>query len=123
MPRSVVSAVLALSALLGGSACAPTSTGSAGVGDVHDTQTTYGVIVSVRPVPDQAGGSSVRGSILMAVGSAGPPSGTGQACEFIIRDDSGRPLSVVQSNADGLRPGERVVIATGDRARLSRATN
>jgi outer membrane lipoprotein SlyB len=44
----------------------------------------------------------------------------GNAMEFIIRDDSGRTRSVIQTNEEGLTVGERVLITQGDRVRLSR---
>jgi outer membrane lipoprotein SlyB len=45
---------------------------------------------------------------------------TGNAVEFIIREDSGQTISVVQTNEENFRPGERVVITRGARTRLSR---
>ncbi len=46
---------------------------------------------------------------------------TGYAVEFIIREDSGQTISVVQTNEDGFRPGERVVMTRGARTRLQHA--
>ena len=46
---------------------------------------------------------------------------TGSAVEFIIREDNGQAISVVQTNEDGFRPGERVVLTRGARTRLQRA--
>ncbi len=46
---------------------------------------------------------------------------TGAAIEFIIREDDGQTISVVQTNEDGFRPGERVVLTRGARTRLQRA--
>ena len=119
---------LALTALLGVSACAPVSTttpypdtlGTAGRGS-------YGIIVSCRPIAAAAAGGDVRGAILGAVGGpAGNGAGQGAAeavFEFIVREDNGQTLSVVQTNAAGLRPGERVVLSMGTRTRLSRAAD
>jgi outer membrane lipoprotein SlyB len=45
----------------------------------------------------------------------------GQATEFFVRMDQGGDMSVVQTNEEGLQVGERVVVASGDRTRLSRA--
>ena len=46
----------------------------------------------------------------------------GQAIEFVIRQDGGGDLAVVQTNEDGLQVGDRVMISHGpDRARISRA--
>ncbi|MDR3663983.1 MAG: hypothetical protein P4L86_26950, partial [Mycobacterium sp.] len=65
--------------------------------------------------------------ILGAVGGpAGNGAGQGAAevvFEFIVREDNGQTLSVVQTNAADLRPGERVVLSLGTRARLSRAAD
>lgn len=47
----------------------------------------------------------------------------GQAVEFIIREDSGQTISVVQTNEENFRPGERVVLTRGSRTRLGRAAN
>lgn len=44
----------------------------------------------------------------------------GQAVEFIINEDTGGTISVVQTNELNFVPGERVVIVRGDRTRLSR---
>lgn len=45
----------------------------------------------------------------------------GQATEFFVRMDQGGDMSVVQTNEEGLQVGDRVVVASGDRTRLSRA--
>jgi len=45
---------------------------------------------------------------------------SGTAVEFIIREDDGRTISVVQTNEDNFRPGERVIITSGARTRLAR---
>lgn len=46
---------------------------------------------------------------------------SGYAVEFIIREDTGQTISVVQTNEEGFRPGERVVLSRGARTRLQRA--
>lgn len=77
------------------------------------------------------GRNDVRGNILGAVGGAlvGGLVGyaaenavsTGQAVEFIIQEDNaGTPISVVQTNEDNFRPGERVVLSRGARTRIAR---
>lgn len=111
----------------------------------------YGVIVSMRTVHVQSQGSGVgtlggaaagavagsfiggdpRSNIIGAIGGAiiGGIAGTaieqgvssGVAVEFIIREDSGQTISLVQSNEDQFRPGERVVLTHGARMRLGRA--
>ncbi len=47
--------------------------------------------------------------------------GSGQAIEFIVREDRGGDIAVVQTNEDDLQVGDRVVVSRGDRTRLSRA--
>ena len=76
------------------------------------------------------GGNNVRGNILGAVGGAivggiagtliENQSSTGTAIEFIIREDDGQTISVVQSNELGFQPGERVVLTRGARTRIAR---
>ena len=116
----------------------------------RSAQVSYGVIVSMRPVTLQGGRSGVgtlggaaagatagsfiggdpRMHILGAIGGAiiGGLAGTaaegaattGQAMEFIIREDSGQTISVVQSNEEGFQPNERVVLTRGARTRIGR---
>jgi len=114
---------LALTALLGVSACAPGGTTSpypGGIGGAERVR--YGGIVSCRPIEATGAGRDVRGTILGAVGGpAGNEAGQGAneaIFEFILREDNGQALSVVQTNAAGLRPGERVVLSMGSWTRL-----
>lgn len=78
------------------------------------------------------GRGDARGNILGAVGGAlvGGLVGTvaegslnkGQAVEFIIQEDNApQPISVVQTNEENFRPGERVILSRGARTRLARA--
>ncbi len=46
---------------------------------------------------------------------------SGNAMEFIIRDDNGQTRSVIQTNELNLAVGERVIMTQTDRVRLSRA--
>jgi len=100
---------------------APTSALTAGRAE----RVSYGVIVSRRPIEaPAAAGRDVRGAILDAVGGpAGGPEAGKPAFEFIVREDDGHTVSVVQTNETGLRPGERVVLSMGTRTRLSRAAD
>ena len=77
------------------------------------------------------GGRDPRANLIGAVGGAvlGGIAGnaveksvsTGEAVEFIIQEDnSPQPISVVQTNEDNFRPGERVIITRGARTRLGR---
>jgi outer membrane lipoprotein SlyB len=110
----------------------------------------YGTIVGSRPVQVQGGtglgaaggavaggiagsfiGGDVRSNVLAGLGGAligglagaavegGLSSGT--AIEFVVREDRGGDIAVVQTNEAGLQVGDRVVISRGDRVRLSRA--
>jgi outer membrane lipoprotein SlyB len=47
----------------------------------------------------------------------------GTAIEFIVREDRGGDIAVVQTNEEGLQVGDRVVVTRGDRVRLSRAAD
>ena len=46
--------------------------------------------------------------------------GRGTATEFILQEDGGGTIAVVQTNEDRFVPGERVLIIRGDRTRLAR---
>lgn len=46
---------------------------------------------------------------------------SGTAVEFIIRQDNGRTISVVQTNEENLRPGDRVMLSFGASTRITRA--
>jgi outer membrane lipoprotein SlyB len=63
----------------------------------------------------------IGGAILGGLAGNAIESGasTGNAVEFIIREDNGQTISVVQTNEESFRPGERVVITRGARTRLS----
>lgn len=111
----------------------------------------YGTVVGMRPVQisgSQSGVGAVAGAAaggvagsfvggdwrsraLMGVGGAivGGLAGNaieggvtrGSAVEFVVREDRGGDIAVVQTNEDGLTVGDRVVVNRGDRTRLSRA--
>jgi len=77
------------------------------------------------------GRNNVGANILGAVGGAligglagnaiENSAGRGQAIEFIIQEDGApQPISVVQTNEDDFRPGERVVLTRGARTRIAR---
>jgi outer membrane lipoprotein SlyB len=116
----------------------------------RSAQVSYGVIVSMRPVTIQGQGAGVgtlggaaaggvagsfiggdpRANILGAIGGAiiGGLAGTmaersattGEAMEFIIREDDGQTISVVQTNEERFQAGERVVLTRGARTRIGR---
>ncbi|NKE44568.1 glycine zipper 2TM domain-containing protein [Roseomonas frigidaquae] len=111
----------------------------------------YGTIVGSRPVQVAGGGSGIgtvggavaggiagsfiggdtRSNLLAGLGGAllGGLAGSaveggmtrGTAIEFVVREDRGGDIAVVQTNEEGLQAGDRVVITRGDRVRLSRA--
>lgn len=142
---------LSLMAAVAGCAPQNTNTTYTSADIGRTAQISYGVIVSMRQVQVQnretgvgtLGGAAVgatagsfiggdtRSNILGAIGGAivGGLAGhaieqgasTGTAVEFIIREDNGQTISVVQTNEENLRPGERVVLTRGARTRIARA--
>lgn len=114
----------ALAALLGLAACTganPAAVAPAAVSRAP-VRPAAGVIVSARPVAAARAGG-VEGSILGAVGAPAAGGAGAAACEFIVREDDGRTLSVVQAPAAGLQPGRRVVVSAGVRTRLMPAAD
>ena len=144
--------MLLLALTIGLGACAPRNTNTTYTGaDIgRATAVSYGVIVSMRAVNVQGGGSGIgtfggaaaggmagsfiggdiRSNIIAAIGGAiiGGIAGTavessvsrGNAVEFIIREDSGQTISVVQTNEEDFQPSERVVLTRGARTRIAR---
>jgi len=106
-------------------ACAPqrAATPNAGQDFGRAADLTYGTIVSIRPASIPAGDAGVSNILLAIGGSGSPPAGAGgrgRAVECIVHEDfAPGPISVVQSDGDNFRPGERVTIARGVRTRLS----
>jgi outer membrane lipoprotein SlyB len=116
--QGIVPLAVLLGALASLSACATPPSRPAGE---EARQPTYGVIVSRRPIEAAAGGA-MRGSILGALGSGLSASGAPAALsEFIIRQDNGQTVSVVQADTGKLKPGERVVLSLGPRTLLTPA--
>ncbi|MBW8270322.1 glycine zipper 2TM domain-containing protein [Caldovatus sp. SYSU G05006] len=65
-------------------------------------------------------GGALIGGLAGAAIEEGTTGGTG--FEFIIQEDGrSTPITVNQTNEEGLRPGERVLITRTDRVRISRA--
>ncbi len=111
----------------------------------------YGTIVGMRPVQISGGSTGIgtlggaaaggiagsfiggdwRSNALAGLGGAllGGLAGSaaegglsrGTAIEFIVREDRGGDIAVVQTNEEALQVNDRVVISRGDRVRLSRA--
>jgi outer membrane lipoprotein SlyB len=114
---------LTLAALLGLAGCATPAAPTPAATELQRPAATYGVVVSRRPIQAPTG-NDIRGSILGAVGNRLPAgTATTAACEFIVREDNGQTVSVVQTDEVGLRPGDRVVLSVGSRAHLSRAAD
>ncbi len=75
-------------------------------------------------------GGGARSNLLGAIGGAvlGGVVGSaieggvsqGQAVEFIIREENGQTISVVQTNEEDLRAGDRVIMTRGARTRIGR---
>ncbi|MBC7634445.1 MAG: hypothetical protein H7251_02460 [Acetobacteraceae bacterium] len=75
-------------------------------------------------------GGGARSNLLGAIGGAvlGGVVGNaieggvsqGEAVEFIIREESGQTISVVQTNEEDLRPGDQVIMTRGARTRIGR---
>ncbi len=92
---------------------------------------TLGGAVAGGAAGSYIGGRDPRANILGAVAGAiiGGVAGTaaegalssGTAVEFVIREDDGRTITVVQTNEDNFQPGERVVLSRGARTRIARA--
>lgn len=111
-------------ALLEMQACSPTGPVAApGAGPVGGSSMTQGVIVSLRANPAQWGGD-IRGAILGAIGggvASDALARDGGATEFIVRQDDGQTISVVQTNTDNFHPGDRVVLTRSPSTHVARA--
>jgi hypothetical protein len=102
---------------LGVAACAPARTETARTPPVPASSGPPGggVIVSMRPMTVAA-----SDTILIALNEGATTRGARPAeVEFIIREDGGRTVSVVQADAAGFRPGERVMLIGGARTRVT----
>jgi len=150
MSRLAAAVAAAAMLAVGACAPRNTNTTYTGADIGRSAEVSYGVIVSMRPVTIQGGrtgigtlggaaagatagsfiGGDPRMHILGAIGGAivGGLAGTavessattGQAVEFIIREDTGQTISVVQTNEEGFQPNERVVLTRGARTRIAR---
>ncbi|MBY0337816.1 MAG: hypothetical protein K2X11_14460, partial [Acetobacteraceae bacterium] len=79
-----------------------------------------------RPVPPpEARPGEWRGRAAATVLAVATPGDAfrGQPMEIVIRlDRTNRDTAIVQPNEAGLRPGDRVAVTFGERARLTRAS-
>jgi outer membrane lipoprotein SlyB len=143
-------AALVLLAVVPACAPANTGTTVSRAGLGAAASVSYGTIVGTRPVQvagssgaGALGGAAAgglagsfiggdwRSNVLAGIGGAiiGGLAGSavergvtgGTAIEFIVREDRGGDIAVVQTNEEALQAGDRVVITRGDRVRLSRA--
>lgn len=102
--------------------------------NVAGSNTGVGTVVGAGAgaVAGSALGHKTRTNILGAIGGAvlGGIIGhgvediatRGKATEFVVQRADGSTFAVVQTNEDNLQPGERVLIVSGDKTRLSRDT-
>jgi outer membrane lipoprotein SlyB len=82
----------------------------------------YATVASVRPIGGfgTTADTNPDAAILPAMGVAASamPSGSASS-EIVVRTDGGETLSVVQPDAAGLSPGERVMVLPGGLPRLT----
>lgn len=78
-----------------------------------DRDVSYGTILVKRQ-------AAIGPDVLAAIGETGGRADP--ATEFIIREDDGETVSVVQASGARLKPGERVRIIRGSETRLAAAT-
>jgi hypothetical protein len=114
-----IAAVAALAATLAGCGPRPVPHAAAAIG-TPPAGVRYGRIVATRTVA-LASDARVRESLLAAIGAPAEPAGGRTAAEFIVVEEGGQTLSVIQTNLEHLAPGERVAIMPGARTRLVRA--
>jgi outer membrane lipoprotein SlyB len=102
--------------------CAPTNQFTPASTTTGQPATTrIGTILSMRKITATAGQDSWR-KLLVGSGDTQRASDSNAAplTEFIVRTDDGTTLSIVQANALGLQPGDRVVIQHDTGAHLAR---
>jgi outer membrane lipoprotein SlyB len=115
-----VSAAAALGVSLGLAACARRSVAPTASSPEFGHAGSFGAIVALRPIPAAAPAGLLSAIGATAGGAAAAPAVEFPALEFIVHQDDGRTISVVQTNESRLRLGERVAIGGGARARLAR---
>jgi len=150
-PTAALAAVLLLAGGLSACAPSGTGDTFTAAGMGRAASVSYGTVIGMRQVNVQgtqggigtlggaaAGGvagsfigGDTRSNILAGLGGAllgGLAGGAaergltgGVATEFTIREDRGGDIAVVQTNEQAIQVGDRVVIARGDRTRISRA--
>jgi hypothetical protein len=69
-------------------------------------------VLAVRPIVAGGAGQDAAWRSLLLDGAPGPSQPPLAAlAEFIVREDAGPTISIVQSNAAGLQAGDRVIVA------------
>ncbi len=87
------------------------------VNAVHPATALAGTILSVHTIPAAGQAALWR---LLDTGAAPDSATAAPLAEFIVREDDGTTVSIVQDNALGLRAGDRVSVVRGERAHLVR---
>ena len=148
--RAALLAVLA-ALLLAGCASRRTNPAGPAAAAGRPANVSYGTIIALRPVTVWGGsnagapggapigatagsfvGGDVRSNILAAIGGPGLDGPVGNATagettngaltEFIVREDDGQTISVVQGAESKLQIGQRVMIIRGPETRLAPLT-
>jgi outer membrane lipoprotein SlyB len=95
--------------------CAPAAPGPVSV--APEAASGAGTLMAVRPIAPQndSGNDSAAWRAVLLAGVPDPAAATAPAAaplaEFIVREDAGATLSIVQPNAADLRVGDRVFVA------------
>jgi outer membrane lipoprotein SlyB len=101
-------------AALGPAGCARAPAPAVPAASAATNDVVSGTLIAIRPVRASA-------PILAALGDAGAGGGESpgsHTAEFILRDETGRTISVVQGDTGAFSPGQRVVIQRVPRARI-----
>ena len=117
--------IVSLLMLSGVAGCAPgnTSATNAAVTAASQAKVSTGTILSMRAVKVSNNSAAWRaGLISEARATTLAPDDTQPRMEFIVREDGGATISVVQSNELGLHPGDRVAIQRDNETRLTHPT-
>ena len=111
-------------ALLGVAGCAPavTTTATPAAATARPSPSGGGTILSMRPVRSRSDRAPWRAALLADASgtTTARDDGSSELTEFIVRTDGGSTISVVQSNAPGFRPGDRVFIVNDGHTRIAR---
>ncbi len=106
---AIAARLLVFTGLLAVAACAAVSP-SAAPGPAASAKGAA-TVLAVRPILAADSGQDAAWRSVLLDGAPGldgpPPAGL---AEFIVREDGGATVSIVQSNAAGLHPGDRVVV-------------